>query len=107
MTKIQPIPEQLWRALAIVSNEVKDILDHATENDFGDDAEFMRVKDSYELVSEYVSCFGADGNISQRGEVPQVWNEDTIFTPHRELREGGKNQLEFDWSEEGKDESSE
>ena len=54
MTKIQPIPEQLWKALCVISNEINDIMEHATKNDFGNDADFMVLKDSQELLTEFI-----------------------------------------------------
>ena len=105
--KITPIPEQLWKALCVVTGEVGDILEHATKNDYENDADFIRLKDSHELVVEFILCHQANGEVSQRGEVPHCWNENTIFTPHREMRVSERKQLEFDWVEEVKDESSE
>ena len=95
--KITPIPEQLWGALCILSGETKDLLEHATENDFSDNVDFIRLNDAYELVTEFILCHNATGEVSQRGEVPQCWNENTIFTPHRELGVDEEKQLEFDW----------
>ena len=97
--KITPIPEELWRALSLLSNEVEDVLKHATENDFENHIDYINLRESADLVSEFISCYTAKGEVSQRGEVPQCWNENTIFTPHRELREEDSQQLEFDWGE--------
>ena len=97
--KISPIDEQLYKALCLVSNEMNDIMKHATENDFEQDNEFMRIRDAVELLDEYTSCFTADGEVSQRGEVPQVWNENTIFEASRML-ELSEKQLTFYWENE-------
>tara|TARA_R100000458_G_scaffold35528_1_gene32914 strand:- start:3312 stop:3605 length:294 start_codon:yes stop_codon:yes gene_type:complete len=80
MTKVQPIPEELWGAMNIVTSTI-DLAIKITNT--GD----SRLIKANELISEYASCFGADGSISQRGEIPQCWNPQTIFTPHRSLEE--------------------
>lgn len=93
MVKVTPIPEELWGALNYVTGEIDDMLqeidylkgaDHDSWTEF--EAEKERLKTANDLVKEYTSCFGADGRVSQRGEIPQCWNEDTIFTPHRDVR---------------------
>jgi len=92
MCKVQPIPEELWGALNYVSHEVKMALAITHSRD-------TRLTKAVALLDEYGACFGADGRVSQRGEIPQCWNQDTIFTPHREVGEKEKlnTQLEFDW----------
>ena len=78
MCKVQPIPEELWGALNYVTNEMKFALKVTRSRD-------TDLAKATALVSEYASCFGADGRVSQRGEIPQCWNRETIFTPHREV----------------------
>ena len=78
MVKVQAIHEKLWGALNYITSEV------------GFAVEITRSKSTplakaNNLVREYASCFGSDGKVSQRGEVPQCWNRETIFTPHREV----------------------
>jgi hypothetical protein len=78
--KIQPIHEKLWGALNIATNEISMALAITRSRD-------TRLAQANELLKEYASCFGADGRVSQRGEIPQCWNPETIFTPHREFGE--------------------
>jgi len=99
--KITPIDERLRYALCLISNEVNDVVKGMTKEDFDDENEFMRLEDAASLLDEYCSCFGCDGSVAQRGEVPQVWNADTIFEPHRTLMKNP--QLTFDWVEKDKE----
>ena len=95
---ITPIDEKLYKALCLVSNEMNDILETLTGNDFENDNDFMRLTDAIVLVDEYCKCFTAKGEVSQRGEVPQIWNSDTIFEAYRHPGKDA-NQLTFDWVE--------
>ena len=80
--KVQPIPQELWGAL----NHVIDYAKYKAKQFTDADYEYANgIKDSIKLLDEYASCFGADGRVSQRGEIPQCWNPHTIFTPHREV----------------------
>lgn len=90
MCKIQPIPPKMWEALCIVSGEIKDCLDSITKMDLHSMeecvvTEYNRIEEAYKLLIEFISCHRADGTVSQRGEVPQCWNENTIWTPHRDV----------------------
>ena len=76
--KIKPIDDRLYRAIAHVSGYAKHMAEE-TEHEY---KYGKGLNNSIELVNEYISCFAADGTVSQRGEVPQCWNEDTIFEPH-------------------------
>ena len=70
----QPIDERLWKALNHVTNYVNHTL--------GDEEDYKHMdglEESLALVSEYASCFGADGTVSQRGTIPKAWNQETIF----------------------------
>jgi hypothetical protein len=82
--KVQPIPQELWGALNHVIDYAKFKSRQFTDADY----EYaLGIKESIKLLDEYASCFGADGRVSQRGEIPQCWNDETIFTPYREMRE--------------------
>ena len=79
-----PIDERLWKAL----NHVCGYAEH--QSDCMTDADWKYadgLQESIALVSEYASCFGADGRISQRGEKPSAWNTETIFDDYNELSE--------------------
>ena len=78
MVKVQPIPQELWGAMGVIANHF-DFAQALTGS------ANPSLKQAMSLLSEYHACFGADGSVSQRGEVPQCWNMNTIFTPHREL----------------------
>ena len=78
MCKVQPIPEKLVGAINIATQEITMALALTRSRD-------TRLSQANTLLKEYGACFGADGRLSQRGEVPQCWNVETIFTPHREL----------------------
>ena len=95
--KNTPIPKELWGALCVISGEVTDVLKHATENDFENDVDFIRLTESLELLTEFILCHDANGEVSQRGEIPQCWNENTIWTPYRELGNNERLQPCFDW----------
>ena len=72
----EPIDERLWQAINKIANFTESRLDRLT------DADYMYadgLAEAVELVSEYASCFGADGSVSQRGQIPSAWNQDTIF----------------------------
>ena len=70
----QPIDERLWKALNHVTNYVNHTLEEEEDYKYMDGLE-----DSLALVSEYASCFGADGRVSQRGTSPSAWKQETIF----------------------------
>jgi len=79
--KIEPIDARLLRAMSHVSGFADEMLN---EHDYlyGDEDGYHyldNLKESLELVKEYTSCFGADGRVSQRGQIPDAWNPDTIF----------------------------
>ena len=97
--KIPPIPEAFYKALCLMSNEVKDILLHATEHDFTNNVDYLRLVEAQDTVEEFILCHDALGGISQRGEVPQCWNKNTIWTPYREIIPTDYRQQEFDWNE--------
>ena len=96
--KVEPIPEKLWSALGAVSGAAKVICDNKRIKYEWDR---NNLSSSVDLVIEYILCHAADGSVSQRGEVPQCWNSDTVFTPHREVKtaESFPHQLEFAWEE--------
>jgi len=86
MSKIHSIPQQLWGALGLVTNHLD--FAQATTGNWN-----PRLTHAIKLVKEYQSCFGANGKVSQRGEIPQCWNPYTIFTPHRKV---GEKELRYD-----------
>jgi len=94
MSKVQPIPQELWGALNLVTHEVRMALAITRSRN-------TRLAKAVALLDEYASCFGADGRVSQRGEIPQCWNAETIFTPHREFgkEEVCREQLTFNFDE--------
>ena len=69
-----PIDERLLKAMSHVSNfaEHKSVTDADWKYANG-------LEESLALVSEYASCFGADGRVSQRGTSPSAWKQETIF----------------------------
>ena len=72
--KITPIDDRLWRALRHVIG--------FAESKVSTDADYIYaegIEDSLQLVNEFTSCFRADGEVSQRGRIPQSWNKETIF----------------------------
>ena len=80
MSKVQPIPQELWGALGLMVNHFE-----FAQTAMGNWN--PRVTKALELLKEYHACFDANGNISQRGEIPHCWNRDTIFKSHRMRRE--------------------
>jgi len=86
MSKVHPIPEKLWGALNYITSEVGLAIKITRSSD-------IKLAKANELIEEYASCFGADGRVSQRGEIPQCWNRETIFTPHRQV---GNKELRYD-----------
>tara|TARA_R100000458_G_scaffold59432_1_gene70013 strand:- start:2300 stop:2593 length:294 start_codon:yes stop_codon:yes gene_type:complete len=80
MSQVQPIPQELWGAMGVIIS----YLDFANDVSHGLPS---KLREATNLLQEYRSCFGADGSVSQRGEMPQCWNPNTIFTPHREVGE--------------------
>ena len=72
----EPIDERLWKALNHVANYAQYRLDRKTDSDYKYE---NGLAEAIELVSEYTSCFGAVGTVSQRGTVPKAWNQDSIF----------------------------
>ena len=81
--KVEPIDERLLHAISHVANYTK----HNLENPDEEYQHTEGLEDALALVQEYTSCFAWNGEVSQRGEVPQCWNEDTIFEPHYEVGE--------------------
>ena len=72
----EPIDERLWKALNKITNFTESRLEALTDADY---KYADGLAEAVELVSEYTSCFGADGTVSQRGTVPKAWNQDSIF----------------------------
>jgi hypothetical protein len=72
----EPIDERLCKALNHIANFTQSRLDRLTDYDY---KYADGLAESVKLVSEYASCFGADGSVSQRGQVPSAWNQDSIF----------------------------
>ena len=72
----EPIDERLWRAINKITNFTESRLEALTDADY---KYADGLAEAVELVSEYASCFGADGSVSQRGQIPSAWNQDTIF----------------------------
>jgi len=88
--KIEPIDERLRNALCHVrgfaQHMLQDLENLASKQEFLETEDIPalyghmdNLKESLELVSEYISCFGADGRVSQRGQIPTAWNPTTIF----------------------------
>lgn len=69
-----PIDERLWKALHHVVNFADSKVVTDADWKYADGLE-----ESIALVREYASCFGADGSVSQRGQVPSAWKQDSIF----------------------------
>jgi len=81
MMKIgSPIPSDLWKAL----NHVTNYAEHSITTDT-DYKHLEGLKESIELVSEYASCFNAKGEVSQRGEKPSAWKQNTIFDDYNKV----------------------
>ena len=72
----EPIDERLWQAINKITNFTESRLEALTDADY---KYADGLAEAVELVSEYASCFGADGSVSQRGQIPSAWNQDTIF----------------------------
>ena len=94
--KVQPIPEELWKAMNIICHEVNDVIDAVKliEDTLSDEEkeEFQRLQDANDLVGEYASCHNALGEVSQQGRKPHCWNEDTIFTPYEDTKDYNDNE---------------
>ena len=75
-----PIDERLLKAMSHVSNfaEHKSVTDADWKYANG-------LEESIALVREYVTCFGANGRVAQRGQVPSAWNKETIFEDWKEI----------------------
>ena len=86
--KITPIDERLRNALAhvhgfgqYIAEEIESCNEDALleQTVFADYPYINGLQESLELVKEYTLCFGADGRVSQRGQIPKAWNPETIF----------------------------
>jgi len=75
--KVTEINLELLNSISHVNNAIKHLL--GSEESYEEYMYKERLQKSVELVSEYVSCYDADGKVSQRGQVPSCWNKDTIF----------------------------
>ena len=76
-----PIDIRLLKAMSHVAN----FADHKIVTDA--DYQYAEgLEESIALVREYVMCFGADGSVSQRGQIPKAWNKDTIFESHKDYK---------------------
>ncbi len=92
--KVIPIDKKLRDAIAVLVNY------NMGYHEFTTDQNKLLLRNSLELLEEYVSCFDVNGDVSQRGEVPICWNKDTIFECSKEslARFNNKyNQLEFEF----------
>ena len=72
----EPIDERLWKAINKIANFTESRLEALTDADY---KYADGLAEAVELVSEYASCFGADGRVSQRGTSPSAWKQETIF----------------------------
>jgi len=106
--KVTEINIELLNAICHVNNAVKHLLD--SEQTYEEYKYKERLQQSIDLVTEYVSCFSADGKVSQRGHVPSCWNKDTIFENDAEKQDifdrNSSWQLELDFSPEKEEESN-
>ena len=75
--KVTEINLELLNSISHVNNAIQYLL--GSEEAYQDYKYKERLQKSVDLVSEYVSCFGSDGRVSQRGQVPSFWNKNTIF----------------------------
>lgn len=75
--KVTEIDMDLLNSISHVNNAIRHLLD--SEETYQEYKYKERLQKSVDLVSEYVSCFRADGKVSQRGYVPSCWNKNTIF----------------------------
>ena len=47
--------------------------------EYDDEVSQQRLRDSLALLSEWLLCVNQNGDVTQRGHIPSVWNKDTIF----------------------------
>jgi len=101
--KVSPIPRKLWQALNIVNGEVEDVIkaiqQMPDELSKDDQKEFDILIECSELISEYVLCLTANGEVSQRGHTPAAWNPDTIFSPSKERKDYNEGEDDSEGSE--------
>tara|TARA_R110000824_G_scaffold84650_2_gene211005 strand:+ start:464 stop:823 length:360 start_codon:yes stop_codon:yes gene_type:complete len=94
--KVTPIDERLRNALChvcAVGEHMADEVESFYKDDFdvghsafADYPHMDGLRDSLTLLREYVSCFGADGSVAQRGQIPKAWNPETIFESEKDYK---------------------
>jgi hypothetical protein len=82
--KVTEINMELLNSISHVNNAIRYLLD--SEETYQEYKYKERLQKSVDLVSEYISCFSADGKVSQRGRVPSCWNKNTIFETDAEKK---------------------
>ena len=55
--------------------------------EYDDEVSQQRLRDSLALLSEWLLCVNQNGDVTQRGHIPTVWNKDTIFENYAEDQE--------------------
>tara|TARA_R110002153_G_scaffold129586_3_gene278304 strand:+ start:539 stop:859 length:321 start_codon:yes stop_codon:yes gene_type:complete len=55
--------------------------------EYDDEVSQQRLRDSLALLSEWLLCVNQNGDVTQRGHIPSVWNKDTIFENYADDQE--------------------
>jgi len=55
--------------------------------EYDDEVSQQRLRDSLALLSEWLLCVNHEGDVTQRGHIPSIWNKDTIFENYADDQE--------------------
>ena len=80
-SKVTSINPEVRNAVAILVSY------NEGREEYDDEVSQQRLRDSLTLLSEWLLCVNQNGDVTQRGHIPTVWNKDTIFENYAEDQE--------------------
>ena len=72
-SKVTSINPEVRNAVAILVSY------NEGREEYDDEVSQQRLRDSLTLLSEWLLCVNQNGDVTQRGHIPSVWNKETIF----------------------------
>ena len=80
-SKVTSINPEVRNAVAILVSY------NEGREEYDDEVSQQRLRDSLALLSEWLLCVNQNGDVTQRGHIPSVWNKDTIFENYADDQE--------------------
>ena len=80
-SKVTSINPEVRNAVAILVSY------NEGREEYDDEVSQQRLRNALTLLSEWLLCVNQNGDVTQRGHIPTVWNKDTIFENYAEDQE--------------------